>query len=650
MGLLSDPSLAPRSKFGRTLAKHIGKISSLFYIAGLAWFVCLAHPEFNHGTYLSENALSPGLVDPEISQDSVRFAQSLFEELQRERSEHKSTTPHAWIAAKMHQIGLETHVHNFTLRYPFSNGKEYHGKNVYGILRAPRISSTEGIVFTAPYRAVNSVYADITASVPIILAFADFARKKNYWAKDLIFLVTEQEQLGMHAWLEAYHEGGIKDPQILRCGNLLGRAGSLQAAVNLEIQDLDIDYIDVKIEGLNGQLPNLDMFNLVQRLTSRSGLSSGYKYSPRKRRRSQRGTLEDNFRHMVEMLMSQASGVPNGNHGLFHRYRIESLTLEAVKRTTHHNNNRFGTALSLLKTVEGISRSLNNLLERFHQSYFFYILVQNDRFVSIGDFMPCLIALASTMFIKAFLLWLTITTNDETATVPIDGEEIVIFEEKPLVELPYISVLIYTVIALLLGFLCNALPFSQQVRYYFTSIGMSTELIIGTILGVQVLMGVLLPLFYNLPDEAGLQLLHIAALIFMGVALIVTGLLNFALGFILAVLITPLTILLSGESKNGFRQNLTRAYTLLLNPIIVIYLLVLWLTLFEFPELTLSQLAIRALRASVDAITFGLMDSIIYGNWLYTAVVAIYFPLWILYWTLALGRHTPSVHPSKKHD
>uniref|UniRef100_A0A034VMU9 Glycosylphosphatidylinositol anchor attachment 1 protein n=1 Tax=Bactrocera dorsalis TaxID=27457 RepID=A0A034VMU9_BACDO len=645
MGLLSDPSLTPRGKFGRTLAKHSGKISLFFYIAGLAWFVCLSHPEFSHGTYLSENALSPGLVDPEIGQDSVRLAQTLYEELQRERTDHKSTTPHAWIAAKMHQIGLETHVHNFTLRYPFSAGKEYHGKNVYGILRAPRISSTEGVVYTAPYRAVNSVHTDITASVPMLLAFADFARKKNYWAKDLVFLVTEQEQLGMHAWLEAYHEGGIKDSPILRCGNLPARAGALQAALNLEIQDLDIDYIDVKIEGLNGQLPNLDMFNLVQRLTSRSGLSSGYKHTPRKKRRSNRDSLEDNLRHMVEMLKSQATGVPNGNHGLFHRYRIESLTLEAVKRTTNTNNsNRYGTALSLLKTVEGISRSLNNLLERFHQSYFFYILVQNDRFVSIGDYMPCLIALASPMFIKAFLLWLTTTSADDAAP---EEEDTATHEERLPMHLPYISVLLYMVAALLLGFFCNTLPYSQHVRDYFNSMGVSTQWSVGLILAAQVLLGILLPLFYTLP-EAGLELLHIGVLIFTGVALIVTGLLNFALGFILAVIISPVTILLQSEHVNGLRQKLTRIYTFLLNPMVVIYLLVLWLTLFEFPELALKDMAVRAISASLDAITYGLMDSIIYGNWLYTAIAAIYFPLWILYWTLALGRKSYAVTVDKK--
>lgn len=117
-----------------------------------------------------------GLVYPEIKQDSSRWAQQLVDELKAERENHKTTTPHAWISAKMKQIGLETYVHNYTLRYPFGGGKEFHGKNVYGILRAPRTSSTEGLVFSAPYRPPSSYHTDIIASVPILLAFADFAR------------------------------------------------------------------------------------------------------------------------------------------------------------------------------------------------------------------------------------------------------------------------------------------------------------------------------------------------------------------------------------------------------------------------------------------------------------------------------------------
>ena len=28
---------------------------------------------------------------------------------------------------------------------------------------------------------------------------------KSYWSKDIIFLVTDKDQLGMQAWLDSYH-------------------------------------------------------------------------------------------------------------------------------------------------------------------------------------------------------------------------------------------------------------------------------------------------------------------------------------------------------------------------------------------------------------------------------------------------------------
>ena len=57
------------------------------------------------------------------------------------------------------------------------------------------------------------------------------------------------------------------------------------------------------------------------------------------------------------------------------------------------------------RVVEGIFRSLNNLLERFHQSFFFYLLPATDRYVSIGLYMPPFGLLALPVVIKiSFLL------------------------------------------------------------------------------------------------------------------------------------------------------------------------------------------------------------------------------------------------------
>lgn len=52
---------------------------------------------------------------------------------------------------------------------------------------------------------------------------------------------------------------------------------SWQAAINLELHAEKIGYIDVKIEGLNGQLPNLDLVNLVHRLCSKEGVRHTFK-------------------------------------------------------------------------------------------------------------------------------------------------------------------------------------------------------------------------------------------------------------------------------------------------------------------------------------------------------------------------------------
>ncbi|KAH8245501.1 hypothetical protein KR032_010921 [Drosophila birchii] len=639
MGLLSDPSISTQSKLVDGLARHVRKVCSLLYVAGVAWFFCLALPEFNHGTYLSENALSPGLVYPEIRVDANRLAIQLLEELQRERKDHLSTTPHAWIAAKMNEFGLETHTHNYTLRYPFGGGKEYHGKNIYGILRAPRIASTEGIVFTAPYRAASSVHTDISPSVPLLLAFADFARRKNYWAKDLIFLVTEQEQLGMQAWLEAYHDGD-RDLDVskayLRPGNLPARAGSLQAALNIEVQDLEIDYVDVRIEGLNGKLPNLDMFNLVQRIMAREGIASGYKQSPRKKRRHSKSLFETNLRQMLAMLATQSSGVPNGNHGLFHRYRIDALTIAAHRRATHATlkGQPGSAAVPLLKAIEGIARSLNNLLERFHQSFFFYVIVNNDRYISIGDYMPALAALVACAFVKAYLIWSTLpaTESVEQETEEKDAET---DAEPEKFELPYGSVLIYLTATLLIGFLCNVLPLQQ----YFLEIPMGAAPLTTSVLSFLSLIGFILPFVVVLPP-GGLELLHVAFLLIYGCSLIVIGLLNFALGFFVAVLTVPLVIALETkeDATNSTLRHLIRLLTLTLNPMMIVYVIVLAMTFYQFPELPLQKILLRAATAAMDASAYGLIDSVLYGNFLYFVISTVLLPLWIICWTLALSK------------
>lgn len=421
------------------------------------------------------------------------------------------------------------------------------------------------------------------------------------------------------------------------------------------------DYIDVKIEGLNGKLPNLDMFNLVQRIMAREGVTSGYKQTPRKKRRSNFSTYEQNLRQMLAMLSTQSSGVPNGNHGLFHRYRIDALTISAAKRVTNSNvkSNPSSAAVPLLKAIEGIARSLNNLLERFHQSFFFYVIVHNDRYISIGDYMPALVALIACSFLKAYLTWSTLDVIERRPQQDGDVAEGYLGPamQSMKLSLPYGVVLLYLALALFIGYVGNVLPLQK----YFMELPLGAGPLTGSILVALNLIGLVLPFVVVLP-AGGLELLHISLLLIYGCALIVIGLLNFSLGFFVAVLSVPMVVALNTGKMNRTLRGLTRLWTLLLNPLVVIYTIILIMSFYQFPELTFQQLLLRAASAAMDAVTFALIDSVvsptssavslmidsyfcinllqIYGNWLYFAICTVFLPLWIICWTLALAKRS----------
>lgn len=63
---------------------------------------------------------------------------------------------------------------------------------------------------------------------------------------------------------------------VVNHGFLEEHAGAIQAALNLEIHSTRISHIDVKVAGLNGQLPNLDLVNLVHRICSKEGIRSTF--------------------------------------------------------------------------------------------------------------------------------------------------------------------------------------------------------------------------------------------------------------------------------------------------------------------------------------------------------------------------------------
>lgn len=207
MGLLTSGSRQTEN-LGRILDKYHIPLSILCYIGGIIWFCLLSDPRFNAGTYFSENALLTGVVENEFS--SFYNPSQLKAELKSEvKKDKEKKFPAEWLNNKLFELGLDTAIQNFTFSYPLEPENEMHqrnewnGKNVYGILRAPKSASFEAFVLLVPWRAEEE--STIT-SVSLLIKMADMMRHKSYWAKDIIFLFAEYDSVGVQAWLDAYHD------------------------------------------------------------------------------------------------------------------------------------------------------------------------------------------------------------------------------------------------------------------------------------------------------------------------------------------------------------------------------------------------------------------------------------------------------------
>lgn len=59
--------------------------------------------------------------------------------------------------------------------------QKFTGKNVYGILRAPRSASLEALVVSVPYRPLASVYPTTLPGLALMYSLAKYFRRNSYF-------------------------------------------------------------------------------------------------------------------------------------------------------------------------------------------------------------------------------------------------------------------------------------------------------------------------------------------------------------------------------------------------------------------------------------------------------------------------------------
>ena len=214
----------------------------------------------------------------------------------------------------------------------------------------------------------------------------------SLWSKDIIVLITTDSKAGPQAWVDAYHD----EHQFPFVEPLPIKSGALQGVVVVDnALDHRFESLHIVYDGINGQLPNLDLFNTAVSIASgQMGIGVSLQ-----RMWNHGDSYRERLQTMLRGMVSQGLGHVSGPHSSFIPYHVDAITFQAVGQGWQDD-------MAMGRFVESTFRSLNNLLEHFHQSFFFYLLMQANRFVSIGTYLPSAMLVAVNFTIMAIALWI----------------------------------------------------------------------------------------------------------------------------------------------------------------------------------------------------------------------------------------------------
>ena len=301
--------------------------------------------------------------------------------------------------------GLETILKGIGVKvgrqnYPYhTSGDTYTGENIYAILQAPRGDATEAIVLVAPWRNTRDELN--RNGLALALTLTRYFKRWSLWSKDIILVIPPDSRTGTQAWADAYHDA--HDPR--HVAPLPLKSGALQGALALDYpHEHRFESLHIVYDGVNGQLPNLDLINSVVNIAN--GQHQG---SVLHRMWRHRNSYQDRLKTMLRGMVNQGLGHSTGAHSSFIPYHVDAITIQPVGRGWHDE-------MGLGRVVEGAFRSLNNLVEHLHQSFFFYLLMNKDRFVSIGTYLPSAMLVAANFTIMAISLWVQSGYADQPPT------------------------------------------------------------------------------------------------------------------------------------------------------------------------------------------------------------------------------------------
>ncbi|KAM0954028.1 putative GPI transamidase component Gaa1 [Dioscorea sansibarensis] len=682
----------PRPRLIVLMASFLVSRSTLFSvvccIAGLIALLLL--PVLAKNTYISENALMPGSANPVFSGQDVSEASRLVKDITEMRKMGKTTGIEIQriIIQRMADVGAEVYYHKFQSQsnqfHPFrffscdsnsavteSNSNTSYGLNTVGIIRAPRGDGKEAIVLVTPY---NAEYVTLNDALSLGLGLSIFSHLSHvsWLAKDILWLAADSrygEYPSVSAWLKDYHNPVFfssenVDANIPRDRNFLNmqnknmlngrnvdvfkRAGTMAAALVFKVGEKmerdPRDTLTIYAEASNGQMPNLDLINVVHYLAvHRQGFRVNIGKLPSLvnsawlnlvgQTLEWLGKLVKNLNPkwnfgissvdyaegaatVASSMYHQALGVPTGSHGAFRDYQVDAITFSFSSRLYLNNEN---TQSSFIlrggRLIEGVIRSVNNLLEKFHQSFFLYMMTAPNKFVSVGVYMIGFALLALPLPVVAASLFLNHKATGFTGT---EEAKIAFGSWKWLHAAKTVLMIdLWALIASLMPYFISQMPniTSTESMLLWVALSVSILLVLYVILGSP----------YSHSGDVEWQTLKAVMIASVTIGLGLMSIINFATAQIGALLIVPMCLVVRPLRKHMQRALILRALSLVSNLVTVVI---------GFPPAAL--LLVKAFSEGFEGVGIGTVWEVAEFLWAwnsatYLYVFLVHLPCWVLY-------------------
>jgi glycosylphosphatidylinositol transamidase len=337
---------------------------------------------------------------------------------------------------------------------------------------------------------------------------------------------------------------------------------------------------------------------------------------------------------MLRTASVQAVGLPSAGHGLLVRHRVEALTVRALPNAPY--SRRYGLQ-DMGNVVCGIVRSLNNLLEHLHHSFYFYILPRADHYVSVSLYTPPLALILVGSLLKAISLWVITGLKHKSSNASNEDQvtQFAFGEVQRNMQL------------ILPAFLCSQL--AGVAVYAAPNIGVllmpsmsqADAALVGMTLTAVVCM-VLVPIivrrFVSTTDVHNTQWAILHCFTLFAHTMVLTGLsmMNFAFGFLFSVItVIPARMLSHLPNQHISRRLFHQLIIVLASPPVVLWIgCLMYLHLNGgFLSSSLGSQLFEITKLLHAAILVALRHEHLTGTWAYAAVTLVVWPNWLLFWT-----------------